>query len=144
MNRSALIIAGDNCGIYNLSLVNAGDPNATAVIINGDNFQSDGVGIENFSIGYSAENRSNISINNNFFLLPKNPNLPIVRATLFTNCKSIKLTNNTVIFESIINFQKIKEERQATIKTTEYEKLKASIRAKFSYSLIIRKNSNMT
>lgn len=137
-----MIVAGDNCSISNLTLVNAGNSNITAVAINGNNFQSDNVGIENFSIGYSAENRSNISINNNFFLLPNNSAFPIVRATLFTNCKSIKITNNTVVFESVINFQKIKEARQVTIKTSEYQKLKKSIRVKFPYSLIIRKKPN--
>ncbi|MGO1158727.1 hypothetical protein ACTL4S_07915 [Acinetobacter lwoffii] len=134
MNQSAVItVVGDNSGIRNLTLINSGDPNATAVIIKGNNFRSENITLENFSIGYFSENQSDISINHNLFLLPTNKSIPIVRAVLFTNCKSIKIKNNTVIFESVINFQKIKNARQVTIKSSEYRILQSLIQKKFSH-----------
>lgn len=133
MSSCVFEVNGDNWTFSDFVIYNStNDIDATAVKINGDNFKSNRLSIVNFPIGYHVENQSNIAIHNNNFLMPSNPSLPKVRAGLFLNCKSIELIGNTVIFLSEKEFQKIRYQKQVVIRITEYEKLKKSIKDKFS------------
>lgn len=98
----------------NLSIIQQGTPGKEAFLIEGANLYTNDIGIINYSVGYNLSNCEVVEIKNNFISLSPSPFHTHVRAGMFNGCKSIAIINNTVIFESVLNFEIIKEKRLVT------------------------------
>lgn len=104
----------NNVTISNITIIKEGKPGKEAFTIEGCNLHTDKINIENYSVGYNITRSDKVHISNNVFYLPTSPLLKHVRAGIFNECKSIVIINNSVIFESLLNFEKIKEQRLVT------------------------------
>ena len=100
-----------NIFISDLNIINESDSNKEALKIESCNFHTRNINIKNFHIGYNLINCNTVNIESNYISLPFSLNKIPVRAVIFTTCKSIILQNNKIIFESALDFERIRKNR---------------------------------